>query len=182
MSVPRYIFEPAEAELDLFADQQTPQFMNAWVKLKFLLAAYAFVDYGVREHETSPADRIVYLSYAWEDFHVACTGQGEAMLTGAILHLWDQLPTDREKAFHTALCRAFDAAEKATPADTPRSYHYTVRAKKIRTLAQGYDLKPAAPCLQPRTRLWLSSGFTSNNLREIWFWLNFTLGREKEQR
>jgi len=136
---PRYAWERVQAELNKFVDSLDIQGLYvAWMKAQLIIEAqarfYSHVGNGVEDS----------VSMAWEDFEMACRGRGEPGITGAIFHMWSRLPNKNDKAFKTALERAFLEAYYAT-APAARRYRDKDYKAKVHTLADGFDDPEAMP-------------------------------------
>ena len=170
---PRFMYEPAQAVLDDFAHnpKRMLAFRRAYRKFKFVVAAYAFIDFDSRRLDSKEGKELA-LSYAWEDAQMAFTGHGEMALGGCILQMWANLRTKEHDQFRKAIVRAFEAAEKATPAEAPRRYLHQYRTKPPRKPSEDWNL----PCILPMSGVlledWaLDSDEDPEEVAEQWMWL-----------
>jgi hypothetical protein len=81
---------------------------------------------------------------AWEDFDIACRGQGSPGIGGAVFELWSSIPPDYEIEFLAVLNTAIELARSRTDLRYAR-YNLVARTKPLRTLSQGFCLPQAAP-------------------------------------
>lgn len=166
----RFAFEEAEAVLDAFAasSERRAQFRRAYRKFKWLIAAYACLDFAQSNKPSAQA-----FSYAWEDAQMAFTGHGEAILVGAVLQMWVYLDEGKEsKAFSKAITKAFKKAEKATDPEVKRRYFREYRLKPPRTPEEGFDLPTIIPVWGPKTVDWaLDEGEDLPSVLDEFSWL-----------
>jgi hypothetical protein len=85
---------------------------------------------------------------AWEDFEMAWRGRASAGISGAVFHMWAEMPVNRCTALIQALEGAFKAAHERTDPTLLR-YGESDRKTRIQTLDDGYDLPPAIPYDRP---------------------------------
>lgn len=83
-------------------------------------------------------------SKAWEDFDIACRGQGAPGISGAVFELWAAVPPEFEKEFQAVLNTSIEHARLRTDMRYAR-YNLVARVAPIRTLSQGFCLPQAAP-------------------------------------
>ena len=170
---PRFMYEEAQAVLDTFArnPKRLRSFARTYRKLKFMLAAYAFVDFDSRKGDEEGSKELA-LSYAWEDLQVAFTGHGEMVLGGCILQLWANLRKKEHALFRKAIMKAFKAAEEATSEEAPRRYLHQYRVKPPRKPEEDWDL----PCILPMSGVMLAdwaidSDEDPEEVTQQWSWL-----------
>lgn len=87
-------------------------------------------------------------SKAWEDFEMAWRGRAHAGISGAVFHIWAEMPVHRCDALIRVLEDAFAAAHAVTDPTLLR-YGETDRKTKILTLDDGFDMPPAIPTDRP---------------------------------
>ena len=166
--VPRFAYEAAEEVLDRWASRQDAGFQRAWMKTKGMAALYAYGDYfdGVMHP-------VLAMSRGWEELQIAFTGQGEAFLSGAVLHLWNSLPDVKaEKSFGRVVRKAFKAAEGATPSKAVRLYMKKYRNAPLRNPDDGFTLEPVLPAQGVRLREWaLAGNLDVDAVEEQFMWL-----------
>ena len=169
----RFAYEEAQAVLDAFArdDKRMLAFKRAYRKLKFMAAAYAFLDFDSRKGDENERKELA-LSYAWEDVQVAFTGHGEMALGGCILQMWANLRKREHGAFRKAITEAFQAAEEATPKEAPRRYLHQYRTKPPRMPEEDWNL----PCILPMSGVLLTEWAVDSDedpeeVAEQWAWL-----------
>ena len=165
---PRFAYEQAEEVFDQWAAQQTADFQRAWMKAKFMAAAYAYGDFFNGEVHPSMA-----MSRGWEELQIAFTGRGEAFLSGAVLELYCRLPNrKKEREFAKVVTRAFNLAEECTPGDAERLYMRKDRTAAPRGPDEGFTLDPLVPCRGIRLREWaMAEGVDPDAAEEQLFWL-----------
>jgi hypothetical protein len=165
----RFAYEEAEAVLDAFASspKRTKQFVRAYRKFKYLVTAYAYLDFA---HEKPPND--LALSYAWEDAQVAFTGHGEASLIGCVIHMWVHVLQDDKAQFKRTIEEAFRKAEAATDPDLPRRYISRWRDKPARTPEEQFNLPAILPVWGAKTDDWaLDNGEDPVELSDQLMWM-----------
>lgn len=170
---PRFAYEEAESILDNFAQhpKRVLAFKRAYRKLKFMVAAYAYLDFDNRRDASEERNELA-LSYAWEDVQMAFTGHGEMALGGCILQMWANLRSKEHASFRTAIIRAFKAAEEATPPEAPRRYLHQYRTKPPRLPSEDWNL----PCILPMSGVLLTEWAVDSDedpeeVAEQWMWL-----------
>jgi hypothetical protein len=167
-NVPRFAYEEAEEHLDLYAARQDESFQRAYMKTKYMATAYAYGDFFTEGMHPELA-----MSRGWEELQIAFTGQGEAFLSGAVLHLWNMLPDHKaEKAFGRTVKKAFALAEKATPLKAVRLYMKEFRLSELRHPDDGFILEPVLPASGIRLREWaLAEQMDADLVEEQFEWL-----------
>jgi hypothetical protein len=168
----RFAYEVAEKELDAFAAKEgTLSFKRSYRKLKFMLAAYAFVDFDNRYASCEEAkDRA--MSFAWEDVQMAFTGHGEWALAGCILQMWTCLSPKKQARFFEVVKAAFEAAEEATSPEAPRRYMHRFRTKPPRKPGENWTLPTILPMSGKTLSDWaLDNGEDPREVLREWYWL-----------
>lgn len=164
-----FAFEEAERVLEAFARGPRPAaFRRAWVKFRFMLLAYAYVDHSTAGRRPGRQE----LAWAWEDAQMAFVGHGEQCLIGAVIQLWVTLAAADQKAFAAVVKEAFDGAEAATPKRAPRRYLSRYRRKPVRLPEEGFVLQTILPVRGPSIREWaLDQDMDPDAVEEQWYWL-----------
>ena len=85
---------------------------------------------------------------AWEDFEMAWRGRAHAGISGAVFHMWAEMPNHRCSALIKTLEDAFSVAHASTD-PTHLRYCETDRKSPILTLDEGFDAPPAIPTDRP---------------------------------
>ena len=149
---PRYAYEHFEKALtDWEKKSNDPGVTRAIRKLKFMVLAYAWVDFDLWDND---CDKEQALSYAWEDTVVAFSGYGQSAMTGAVVDVWTATPTARWDALQSHLNKGLSEAEFQTPKTVSRRYLLKYRTKSVRTPHEGFDLPAVVPVWGPRLREW----------------------------
>ncbi len=118
---PIYAWKPADAHIHRWiVAQRDPDLIRAWRLVRAIIHAQ-----GVLYARSRPE---VALARAWEDFDIACRGMGEAAITGAVFHLWCEVPPELEATLETVLGEAFRRAQDATP---PRALRYAASTYRV---------------------------------------------------
>ncbi len=169
-TTPRFAYEHARDHLDNYARRQDFEFRRAYMKMKFMAAAYAYADY-FHPH----AHYELAMARGWEELQIAFTGRGEAFLSGAVLHLWNSCVDDKaEKSLHRAVVKAFQLAEKETPREADRLYLRSYREAPIRNPDSGFTLEPVLPVSGIRLREWAVSQMLDPDVVEEQFaWVEY---------
>lgn len=141
-----FAYAKAEAVFDAFAkeEERSLQYRRAYLKFKFMLAAYAYVDFGQLDEAA--------MSYAWEDAQITFTGHGESALSGAVLQMWVHVGDEDE--FKKVVVKAFHEAEEETENTVVRRYLSRDRHRKVRLPDEGFDLVPILPLFGPTLSDW----------------------------
>ncbi len=147
-----YDYKPFEHGLDEFVERlKNPAASRALSRLKFMVLAAAWCDYGIWDTET---DNEEALAAAWEDMHLAFCGFGDSSMTGVVIHLWTAVGSDFWEAGVSCLNEAASAAEEATSKTVARRYLLHYRIQTVRTPEMGYDLPAVVPVTGSRIREW----------------------------
>jgi hypothetical protein len=166
-----FVYEEAEKLLDAFAAGPRPMaFKRAYVKFKFMIAAYAYIDFSTPGRRPSGKE----LAYAWEDVQMAFVGHGEQALIGTIIQLWVTLSPEDQFLFAQVIKEAFGRAEVATIESASRRYLHRYRVKPVRLPEEGFDLPTILPVRGVQLRDWaIDSGQDPDQAEEQWYWLEF---------
>ncbi len=134
----RYAFERVHEAIDAFMQKtQFRPLQRAWRQAQEMIRAQQRALYPEWIEK-------VGMSFAWEDFEVACRGQGGPAITGAILQIWSTLPEDLDDEFRQVLCDAFEEAGDRT-ARTARRYTSAVLDRPVHLLCDGFAMPEATP-------------------------------------
>lgn len=156
-----------------FAPDRGATYRRVWRKFKAVVASCAFVDFGTGARPRTAEDEGLLLSYAWEDAQIAFSGQGDSILTGAVLGLWSALRTEEHDLFARVIREAFKRAEAATSPDVVRRYLSRFRLQPPR-LPDGnpFNTGSILPTSGPTLRDWAADqGQDPAEVEEEWYWL-----------
>jgi len=147
----RFNYEAAENFLDAFAlGGRHPGFLRAYRKLKYMITAYASLDYmgeGVN-------NRSLALSYAWEDVQMAFSGHGDHVFTGVVCELWSYSWGEQKRMLRDAITTAFNKAEEGTHGSVERRYLPRWRMLSPQDPDEGFHNSPILPTWGPTLREW----------------------------
>jgi hypothetical protein len=134
----RYQYEVAKVIIDEFVqDIDMPGFTRAWH-----LALRIINVYGLTDNEGE--EKVLSRARAWEDWEMACKGQGQPAITGSILQMYSNLPEEFDERFKAILERAFATAGMASD-PTLRRYAPEGRSRPVHVLSDGFALPEAVP-------------------------------------
>ena len=149
-----YNYRPIEAALDDWSNtMNSPEVTRAVRKLKFMVLAYAWVDFCIWHKDN---DNAKTMSWAWEDMVVALSGYGQSALTGTVIDLWTATPRDRWDDLRRCLNAGIALAEDTTSSIVPRRYLKKYQCLAVRSPDDGFDLPSIVPAWGPRLREWAS--------------------------
>ena len=150
----RYAYEHLEAVFNDWSNKmQNEEVTRAIRKLKFMVLAYAWVDFCI----WSPGnDNEQAISWAWEDLSIALAGYGQSAMTGTVIDIWTSTPKDSWEELRKVLNSGIAKAEAETSNIVSRRYLQRYRGLACRSPKDGFDLPSVVPAWGPRLREWAS--------------------------
>ena len=150
----RYAYEHVEKALNDWSNRMNnPEITRAIRKLKFMVLAYAWVDFCIWNKKNENEHT---LSWAWEDLVIALAGYGQSAMTGTVIDLWTSTPKDDWEELRKVLNAAVAKAEHHTSNGVPRRYLQKYRCLAVRSPKDGFDLPSIVPAWGSRLKEWAS--------------------------